>query len=313
MPIPFFSVENIVDASRLGKHIYNDGSQSVISNLLGLGNESNGLIFTSKGGFIDTAHVRDAADFTYYLYQQIYQHLGSDYRITLPTELRKRFIRLNKSKQTLTYRERQAIIIELAALLAFRLAQWHEIAQWFGYESIAGFPEFVSAFSPEDLYSNMLGAITAKQVLEQQPDLSPSGFSQAMTDAFKEQLGSVSAEETKYHIQQLNGQWWDHNTRLPQKWVVLKRDYQLGLKRYPNGVKNGIPLSLSTQLSNGDNNGVWAELYLHNVGNEETFNRLPPTLKNTMIWQPTQFQQLANFAKQQDHKERGQSTQVIED
>ncbi len=316
VPIPFFSVENIVDASRLGKHIYNDGSQNVIASLLGLGDESNGLIYTVKGGFIDTAHVRDTADFTYYLYQQIYQHLGSDYRITLPTELRKRFIKLNKSKQTLTYRERQSISIELAALLAFRLAQWHEIAQWFGYESIVGFPELVSAFSPEDLYSNMLGAITAKQVLEQQPNLSPSGFSQAMTDAFKEQLqqlGSVSAEETKRHIQQLNGQWWDHNTRLPQKWVVLKRDYQLGLTRYPNGVKNGIPLSLSTQLSNGDNNGVWAELYLHNVGNEEMFNRLPPALKNTMIWQPTQFQQLANFAKQQDHEERGKSTQVVED
>ena len=314
MPIPFFSVENIVDASRLGKHIYNDGSQNVISSLLGLGDESNGLIFTSKGGFIDTAHVRDTADFTYYLYQQIRQHLGSHYRIILPTELRARHIRLQENKQVLTNKEKQSLSLELAALLAFRLAQWHEIAQWFGYESIIGFPEYVSAFSPEDLYSNMLGAITAKQVLEQQPDLSPSDFSQAMTDAFNDQLqqlGSVSAEETKRNIQQLNGQWWDHNTRLPQKWVVLKRDYQLGLTRYPNGVKNGIPLSLSTQLSNGDNNSVWAELYLHNVGNEETLYALPHELKNNMVWQPAQFQQLANFAKQQDHKERGKSTQVV--
>lgn len=316
VPIPFFSVENIVDASRLGKHIYNDGSQNVIASLLGLGDESNGLIYTVKGGFIDTAHVRDTADFTYYLYQQIRQHLGSHYRIILPTELRARHIRLQESKQVLTNKEKQSLSLELAALLAFRLAQWHEIAQWFGYESIIGFPEYVSAFSPEDLYSNMLGAITAKQVLEQQPDLSPSDFSQAMTDAFNDQLqqlGSVSAEETKRHIQQLNGQWWDHNTRLPQKWVVLKRDYQLGLTRYPNGVKNGIPLSLSTQLSNGDDNSVWAELYLHNVGNEETFYALPHELKNNMVWQPAQFQQLANFAKQQDHKERGKSTQVVKE
>ncbi|EAR57539.1 hypothetical protein SKA34_08133 [Photobacterium sp. SKA34] len=316
VPIPFFSLENIVDASKLGKHIYNDGSQNVIASLLGLGNESNGLIFTVKGGFIDTAHVRDTADFTYYLYQQIHQHLGSDYRITLPTELRKRDIILKRSKRTLTDREKQTISIELAALLAFRLAQWHEIAQWFGYESVVGFPEYVSAFSPEDLYSNMLGAITAKQVLEQQPALSSSDFSQAMTDAFNDQLrhlGSVSSEETKRNIQQLNGQWWDHNTRLPQKWVVLKRDYQLGLTRIPNGVKNGIPLSLSTQLSNGDNNAVWAELYLYNVGNEKTFNTLPPALKSIMVWQPAQFQQLANFAKHQDHKERGQSTQVVKD
>ncbi|PSV28031.1 DUF4056 domain-containing protein [Photobacterium sp. GB-72] len=316
MPIPFFSVENIVDIPMLGKHSYNDGSQSVISSLFGLGGESNGLIFTSKGGFIDTAHVRDTADFTYYLYQQIRQHLGSHYRIILPTELRARHIRLQENKQLLTNKEKQSLSLELAALLAFRLAQWHEIAQWFGYESIIGFPEYVSAFSPEDLYSNMLGAITAKQVLEQQPDLSPSDFSQAMTDAFNDQLqqlGSVSAEETKRNIQLLNGQWWDHNTRLPQKWVVLKRDYQLGLTLYPNGVKNGVPLSLSTELSNGDNNGMWAELYLHNVGNEETFNALAPELTNNMVWQPAQFQQLATFAKQQDYKERGKTTQVVKD
>ncbi|WP_318479369.1 DUF4056 domain-containing protein [Photobacterium leiognathi] len=313
IPIPFFSVENIVDSQELGKHIYNDGSEYMFASLMGLSDETNGLLYTTKGGFIDTAHVRDTADFTYYLYQQIYEHLGTDYRISLPAELRARYISLKKSKRTLTSQERHDISLDLAALLAFRLAQWHEIVQWFGYQSIVGFPELVSAFSPEDLYSNMLGAITAKQVLEQQPELSPSDFSQALTHAFEQQLqqlGSVSLQETQRQVQQLNGIWWDHETRLPQKWAVLKRDYQLGLTRYPNGVKNGTPLSLSTQLSNGDSNAVWAELYLHNVGNEEAFSKLPPRLKNAMVWQPAQFQQLADFAQQQDKQERGECTQV---
>ncbi|PSV20686.1 DUF4056 domain-containing protein [Photobacterium leiognathi subsp. mandapamensis] len=316
LPVPFFTVENIVDKKGLGKHRYNDGSQNVITSLLGLGDETNGLIYTTKGGFIDTAHVRDTADFTYYLYQQIHQYLGTDHRIILPAELRARHIRLKESKQTLTAQERHDYSLTLAALLAFRLAQWHEIAQWFGYQSIIGFPELVSAFSPEDLYSNMLGAITAKQVLTQQPKLSPEGFAQAMTTAFTaqlQQLGSVSTQETKHQIQQLNGRWWDHEARLPQKWVVMKRDYQLGLTLHPNGVKGGTPLTLSNQLSNGDSSTQWAELYLHKVGNEPTFSKLPPALKNVIVWQPTQFQQLADFAQQQDKQERGESTQVIKE
>ncbi|PBD34343.1 hypothetical protein CK247_30710, partial [Klebsiella pneumoniae] len=33
-----------------------------------------------------------------------------------------------------------------------RIAQWHEIAQWYGFQSVPGFSEEISAFSPEDLW-----------------------------------------------------------------------------------------------------------------------------------------------------------------
>ncbi len=69
IPVPFFSVGNVVDADQIGQHHYNDGSQSVSGNFLGFGDEQNGLIFTQEARFIDTAHVRDTADFTFFLYQ----------------------------------------------------------------------------------------------------------------------------------------------------------------------------------------------------------------------------------------------------
>ncbi|OWA85706.1 hypothetical protein BV377_29140, partial [Klebsiella pneumoniae] len=44
---------------------------------------------------------------------------------------------------------------QLAGHLAFEIALWHEIAQWYGFQSVPGFSEEISAFSPEDLYSNL--------------------------------------------------------------------------------------------------------------------------------------------------------------
>ena len=55
--------------------------------------------------------------------------------------------------------------IRLAEWLAFELSIWHEIATWFGWSALSGFPELASAFSPEDLYSNLLGTRLAGQAL----------------------------------------------------------------------------------------------------------------------------------------------------
>ena len=50
------------------------------------------------------------------------------------------------------------ISVNLAQWIAFELSVWHEIATAYGVTSIDLYPEYVSAFSPEDLYSNLLGA-----------------------------------------------------------------------------------------------------------------------------------------------------------
>lgn len=314
IPVPFFSIGNILGIDDLGSHVYNDGSQGVSSSLLGMGKETNGIVYTQKGGFIDIAHARDTADFTFYLYQEIHSKLGSGTSIVLTPELRSRHVYLpKKDTHRLTAQERQQISVELAGLIAFRLAQWHEIAQWFGLESVGGFSELASAFSPEDLYSNMLGAKVAMNILQQQPSISKQAFSQIFTQNSKAKLIAldiVSADKAKQKMASLDGKWWDSSKRLPQKWVVLKRDYGLRLDLWPNGVVDGEQEQLTTQLSNGDNSEQWADLYLHSADQEKQFERLPTTLKNKLIWQPKDFNQLADFAKQHDAKEVGHSTQV---
>ena len=43
IPVPFVSVENVLNIDDLGDHIYNDGSQGIASSLMGFGDESNGI------------------------------------------------------------------------------------------------------------------------------------------------------------------------------------------------------------------------------------------------------------------------------
>lgn len=63
LPIPGFRIGNIMSLEELGSHIYDSGAFT-ISSSQGVARrdrsrERNGLIYTCRGGFIDTAHVRD--------------------------------------------------------------------------------------------------------------------------------------------------------------------------------------------------------------------------------------------------------------
>lgn len=300
IPVPFVSVENVLNINELGDHIYNDGSQGVASSLMGFGDESNGIFYSEKGGFLDSAHIRDTADFTYYLYGEFYAHLGTDYKVTLSPELKDRVVQIHSSSDVYSEAERQKISTELAALTAYRFAQWHEIAQWFGMESVGGFKEYASAFSPEDLYSNMLGAILASDVIAANPNLNKDAFSTAMTKAIEAkfiELGVGTKEESKAQIKKMDGVWWDSSKRLPNKWVVIHREYHLGTDLKPNGFKGEVEESVSTEYE------YLATFKLMPNNNDNDFSALPDILKNKPYWTPSDFQAIADFAKEQDDKE----------
>lgn len=158
MPVPFYQLDNVVPASHLGLHQYNDSMLAGLENLTGLSRENNGILYTTHGGFIDTAHVRDTADMTVYIFSQILPKLGQAFTLDLDSELAQRRLVFNAFTPPTDPVARYTLAAWLAAHLAFQVAEWHEIAQWYGFESVPGFSEGVSAFSPEDLYSNLLGA-----------------------------------------------------------------------------------------------------------------------------------------------------------
>jgi hypothetical protein len=57
------------------------------------------------------------------------------------------------------------ISIQLASYLAYTACVWHEMLTWFGYKAVGFYPEFNSAFSWEDCYSNAVGCRIAKTAL----------------------------------------------------------------------------------------------------------------------------------------------------
>lgn len=92
IPVPFYTIDNIVEADNLGEHHYNDSYLGATAGLMGVSHEKVGLIYTTDGGFIDIAHVRDTADYTLYLFSQIYPKLGEEWTLTLSDELASRQI-----------------------------------------------------------------------------------------------------------------------------------------------------------------------------------------------------------------------------
>ncbi len=139
--VPLYQLDNVVEAERLGQHQYNDNMLAGLENLTGLSRENNGILYTTRGGFIDTAHVRDTADMTVYLFSQLLPKLGQPFTLDLDSELAQRRMVFNAFTPPSDPAERYTLAAWLAAHLAFQVAEWHEIAQWYGFESVPGFSE----------------------------------------------------------------------------------------------------------------------------------------------------------------------------
>lgn len=236
VPVPWYRVNNVLSHDQLGQHLYNDSFWRGVSSVLSLSSEQLGVVYTRKGGFIDVAHVRDTADYSYYLFSQIYPRLGQAWTLKLGKELAERRIQFHAFTPPQSEAERYSLSVYLAVRLAYQLAVWHEIAQWYGYRSVPSFSEQISAFTPEDLYSNLLGARLAITVLSQGHASSIDDFNQAMQGILPSalaQLDAQSGEETRRVLDHLNGTWWDKSQRVPETFLVLKRYYQLGDDRIP--------------------------------------------------------------------------------
>lgn len=101
------------------------------------------------------------------------------------------------------------------------------------------FSEEISAFSPEDLYSNLLGARLAINVILSGHGGSLEDYNQAMDTALKQALTRLMVAtrgETEAMFQRVDGDWWNSHRRVPDKFLVLKRNYDLQENRLPTPV-----------------------------------------------------------------------------
>lgn len=310
IPVPFYRIDNVVESATLGNHRYNDSFWLGTAAVLGIGSEKSGLIYSHKGGFIDIAHVRDTADYTYYLFSHIYPNLGKEWTLTLSDELAQRKIHFNAFTPPEDKAQRYTLSAYLAAHLGFRLAVWHEIAQWYGFRSVPGFSEGISAFSPEDLYSNLIGSRLALTVILNGHATTLEHYNQSMQGIIPSALAQLEAQPralTQQWFDVIDGQWWDSQQRVPDKFLVLKRDYHISDKRYPilPFEENSAPhfLTLPSTYFGYDLKQL-AEFQLWQTEHMENLP-IPKT-----YWKEADFADLAEKAREIDYKIRPKTTEI---
>lgn len=197
---------NFIDLTNLGDHKFYNGLF-----------EKNGIVYTCEGGHIDIAHLRIGADYTRYLFLKTRKELLQGDRVfsfKLNVEPSRYYVRMTypENWKRLSDEEKETIAdevgLELARHFAFTMVTWHEVLTFFGYKSMGFVPEFPSAFSWEDTYSNLLGIHLATAALQDKE----LGYEAAMTKLLKEELESLgiqSAATAKAAAEKMRGVWFE--------------------------------------------------------------------------------------------------------
>ncbi len=208
--IPFAKISDIISLDLLGNHKFLSDRY-----------EGNGIIYTAKGGFLDIGHLRDCADLTAYYYVHILElkNHPTNSNIVIGKEGGQKVLKLKIPADI-----DPNIALYTAANIAFDLSIWHEIATWFGSSYVPLLPERFSSFSPEDLYSNLLGTYIGIEAIS-----SPLPYDEAMTqllDNKLKELGVVSSETETYRaMRAVEGLWWTEVNALPSAKLLLQRNF----------------------------------------------------------------------------------------
>ncbi len=216
--VPFAKRNDITSIQVIGAHKYMEGRD-----------ENNGIVYTHRGGFLDLGHLRDCADWTAYIYNliQASKEDSTFANIRLGFEGGVKTLHLDVPKDIC---DDEAA--NLAAKIAYDISVWHEISTWFGAAYVPLLPERYSSFSPEDIYSNLLGTHLAVQSI-----LSDMEYDDAMTfylDKMLKELEVVPTwDDTFNAFLTVNKLWYDGSKRFPNKNVTIKRFLDGGTQLSP--------------------------------------------------------------------------------
>lgn len=197
------------------------------------GEASRGIVYTTRGGFLDVAHIRNSIDTTAYIHARVSHalrqgwgcvrfrlHEPSVYEVTLSEP---------ESWEVLSPAERARVVDEAAVRLSQRLAleamTWHEILTWYGYKSTGLISEAGSAFTYEDGPSHAVGVLIAGEALRA---VQRGGDFDAevtvLLDQTLEELGMVGPEELAEAVKAVDGDWWSGGK-------ARRRHLETGLER----------------------------------------------------------------------------------
>lgn len=238
IPIPGIKIQNVIGVDDLGAHHFDAGMLLAGSDDGDfLASEANGLVYTCRGGFIDTAHVRDYADWTMFVGPALARNLETGATIALPPEGGTRSIVLAPiPPEVIETYGRRRLAISMAEWVVFQMSIWHEIATWYGWSAVPLFPERASAFSPEDLYSNALGIRLAAGVVAVRAASNDTSYDRTIdrwTRSALHELGALDRKDGVEAADLVDGVWWDSARRVPDERLLLRRNIDLSRELVP--------------------------------------------------------------------------------
>ena len=251
--VPGVEIANTIGVDDLGLHKYDNGPLALEASRPGapvINDERNGLVYTCRGGFIDTAHVRDWADMTLFLSTSVAPLLETGGAIDLRDEgaTRRVIIKPVKAKLIEEY-GRERVAVPIAQWAAFQLSIWHEIVTWYGWSATGIFSEQASSFSPEDLYSNIFGIKLSGVLIYGNAVGSEVLYNESMNVALPTlllRLGAVPGPVAAQAAEAVDGVWWNSKLELPETDLVTRRNFSTGPKVEPWLVtQSELPSALS--------------------------------------------------------------------
>ena len=193
--------------------------------------EPGGIVYTCRGGHLDLDHIRGNADNTRWLFKKITKTLSKgrdEFSFKLTGEMSSHKIQFIYPDNWDSEKDKERIIEQIAydtaPYLSHMATVWHEIQTWFGVHFAVLEPEFNSAFSWEDEYSNVLGTIIAVEAMKD----TGHDFNEAVDIALNKWLTKLEVQPSstaKHASDKVRGQWYTGNF-IPD---MKMRNFDIGL------------------------------------------------------------------------------------
>ena len=241
LPFPgLFSLYETADPLQLGRHRAGQERRAADDEV------ERGIVYTTRAGFLDIAHVRIAVDTTRYCVEGLRGAVArGDAELTLHGPDKSLFhVTLNyppgwadaHAGASAAGRDvlADALCLRAGQRLAYLMMTWHELTTWFGYRRLFFVDESPSAFTWEDTMSHVVGLRVAERALARAAADSggPAGqgdsdgaFDDAVTHALALELvrlGAVAPNQTDEAVRAVEGRWWAWGR-------PLKRQFDVGL------------------------------------------------------------------------------------
>jgi hypothetical protein len=196
------------DPERLGTHSYGFS-----------GSEGYGIFYTLLGGSIDLDHLRGCADITKCAYDRAFRTIRKTRRsfsVSPALEFTTNKVRIEYPSgwKELTQAEKDRIAHKAALIIApvvgYNSTLWHEMLTWKGTHFAVIEPEHTSAFSWDDIYSNLVGAELAVEACKS-GNTSTGDYNRAMTALIRkelERLQVVSKQKAAAITESVRGTWY---------------------------------------------------------------------------------------------------------